>query len=935
MSDIFYCGLPIIIFPAECGIVFHYFHHESDEYNDNPVNRVNPVKRAFKMKKFKSYWLIIFIFLLIMACGEDERITAFKNVHLVPMTGEKIVESQTVQVKGDRIFKIGPSNQIKIPRNAKVIDGRGAYLMPGMADMHVHLRNDWPLSQLDMYLAHGVTTIRDLGGKEFMRQWRDEIKMGKRSGPTIYAAAPIIYGYEQNSPDLLAEHIPGYDCIKLYSYFSKEDFHKAMQNAKKFDLYTVGHIPFTVGLDGVISEGMDEIAHVEELSFEFIDFDRTRRLQPKDWLPYVIKNAMQQNKMSSGFDIDKINNNQKKRFTAVLDKLKSANIPVCTTLIIDDVIVQKLFEPEKFMAHPQSKYLPVKYKQALMDGKEKHQVQFKGIESLAPFKYQLDKALLVELHRAGIPLVLGTDAGTGTMGIVPGFSLHDELRILVENGFTPYEAIKTGTVNASEVAAAMTGRNDFGTIEVGKRADFILVNKNPLEDVAYIKDNRGVMAAGEWYETAYLRATISPALLPGIPIEGNVIYVRRPDNSFNTDIEIIVGDNFRGKLPDDIDSITASITDSNGITSSLTLPQYRYFEQLRDFSFSLDGPPAIGKYTFTVTSKGLTGTVIDFQTINRTIPRFDINTLSPAEGQILTSKTPNFAWAPVEYPDIEIYYRLIIEEPSGKRVYGTGRVQNMLSHTVPEDILKAGQTYRWRVRSMDSEDWVEMQNRSDSKWLSFTIAEKLDDFRVLAKIYNACESDNSFRTHIDITIGADFTGKLPDDIDSITITGPQGNLPIEKDDFTYFPQFRDFWIGIPGSPEIGTYTFTVTSGNTKGSATDTQSMLRSLPVPDTNTLSPANGETLTSKTSTFSWGAVEYPDVPIYYRLEIWNPSLTERAFASKFAKNMSYTVPTGKLQPGRTYIWRVQVFDSISWDTYQNRGSGEWQTITMAKKLE
>jgi len=543
---------------------------------------------------------------------------------------------------------------------------------------------------------------------------------------------------------------------------------------------------------------------------------------------------------------------------------------------------------------------------------------------------------LVELHRAEIPIVLGTNAGSGKTGIVPGFSLHDELRILVENGFTPYEAIAAGTVNASKVVEAMTGKNDFGTIEVGKRADFILVNRKPLENVSHIRDYRGVMAAGQWYEAAYLQATISPALQSGIPIDANVIYVRRPDNSFSTDIEIIIRENFPGKLPEDIDSISVSITDSKGISSPLPLPQYRYFEQFRDFWFSLDGPPKIGKYTFTVTSKGLTGTATDYQIVNRRIPRFDTNTLFPAEGHILTSKTPTFAWAPVEYPDTEIYYRLIIEEPSGKRVYGTDRVPNRLSHTVPEDILKPGRPYRWRVRAMDSGDWGEMQNRSDSPWLRFTMAEKSDDFQVLAKIYNVRESDNRFRTHFDIVIGENFAGKLPDEIDSIIITGPRANLPIKKDDFTYFPQLRVFWFAIPGSPETGTYTFTVTSSNMKGSATDTQSVLRTLPIPDTGPFSPAHGETLASRTPTFSWGAVEYPEAPIYYRLEIWNPAITERAFVSKLAKNMlSYTVPPGKLQPGRTYIWRVVVFDSISWDNYQNRASGRWQTITMAEKLE
>ncbi|NNL75181.1 MAG: amidohydrolase family protein, partial [Desulfobacterales bacterium] len=510
------------------------------------------------MEKFKSYWLIIFIFLLSIACREDERVTAFKNVNLVPMTGEKIVEGQTVLVKGDRILKIGSSNQTNISRNTKVIDCRGAYLMPGLADMHVHLRKDWPISQLDMYLVHGVTTIRDLGGKDFMRQWREEVKLGKRSGPTIYVAAPIVYGYEKNAPNLLPERIPGYDCIKLYSYFSKEDFHEAMQKAKKLDLYTVGHIPFAVGLNDVISEGMDEIAHIEELIFEFMDFDRTRILQPKEWLPFIIENALQQNIIPSDFDISKLNSAQRKRFTTVIDKLKSTNIAVCTTMVIDDVIVQKLFTPQKFRARPDHKFLPPVYKQAFLDGKEKHQVQFKGIEKLAPFKYDLDKMLLVELHRAGIPLVLGTDAGTGAMGIVPGVSLHDELSILVENGFTPYEAIKTSTVNASKVVAAMTGRNDFGTIEVGKRADFILVNKNPLEDIAHFRDNRGVMAGGQWYESAYLKGIVSPAIIPGIPFAGIIKNVHEPDNTSRTYVELVMLDKSKNNLPDAIETITVT-----------------------------------------------------------------------------------------------------------------------------------------------------------------------------------------------------------------------------------------------------------------------------------------------------------------------------------------------------------------------------------------
>jgi len=117
-----------------------------------------------------------------------------------------------------------------------------------------------------------------------------------------------------------------------------------------------------------------------------------------------------------------------------------------------------------------------------------------------------------DLLRSGGPvlLLLGTDSGTGGMGIVPGYSIHDELRILVENGFSPYEAIAAGTVNAAIVVDRMTGDGNFGAIEEGKRADLILVGGNPLEDVGNIREPLGVMAAGRWYSQETLAELIAP-----------------------------------------------------------------------------------------------------------------------------------------------------------------------------------------------------------------------------------------------------------------------------------------------------------------------------------------------------------------------------------------------------------------------------------------
>jgi imidazolonepropionase-like amidohydrolase len=467
-----------------------------------------------------SFIAAAFLVLICSGCSvRKDQVTAFINVNLIPMTDETTVTDQTVLVKGKTIIAIGPSNLVAIPENANVIEGAGAYLMPGLTDMHMHTRddwlsNDWPVSPLKLYLANGVTTIRDFGPKgrspDYALHWRDEIKKGKRSGPTIYAAGPILYGPIEDPQRIVREQkAQGFDFIKLYSFLSKEEFYEAVTTAKQLDMYTAGHIPFSVGLNSVLTAGMHEIAHIEELDFELLDFDRNKKMRPKQWFFYLTEAAVKQYEASFGLDIEDLKKRHGEAISVVISKLQSTDISICTTLVVGEIIVRKLFEPEAFLVRPENRYLPKWYMEAFYQGKEKHQVQFRGNEGLAPFKYTMEKILLSELRKAGIRLLLATDAGTGGMGIVPGFSIHDELRILTENGFTPYEAIATGTVNASRVVKAMTGVDDIGTIEVGKRADLILVNENPLKDVANIKDLRGVMAAGRWYSKETLEEMIS------------------------------------------------------------------------------------------------------------------------------------------------------------------------------------------------------------------------------------------------------------------------------------------------------------------------------------------------------------------------------------------------------------------------------------------
>ena len=688
------------------------------------------MKRAFNFLT-----AVALLFLIITNCStgmpqvttsssseRNQQVTIFKNINLVPMTDEKIVKDQAVLVKGKMIIEIGSSKHVKIPENAIVIDGAGAYLMPGLADMHMHIRpgwlSDYPVSPLKLYLANGVTTIRCFGpgggSGQYVLRWRDEIAEGKRIGPTIYSCGPILYGPVKNPRGVVrAQKDQGFDFIKLYSFVSEEEFHEAIATAKKLGIYTAGHIPFAVGLDGVLSEGMDEIAHIEELDFEFLDFDRSKKLGRMEWFRYLMDVAVQQWGESFDLDTEVLEKKYEATISAVIRKVQSAHVPVCTTLVVGEGIVKKLFEPGAFLTRPETEYLPPWYLYEFRQGKEKHQVMFRGHEDFAPFKHAMERVLLRRLKKAGVLLLLSTDAGTGGMGIVPGFSIHDELNILTENGFTPYEAIAAGTINASKVVEAMTGVDEFGTIEVGKRADLLLVNENPLEDIVHIKDLRGVMTAGRWYDAVALQKMSTP----GIPLTVAIKNSHEPDKSLKTNIEIVIGKGFSGNLPDDIDTIT--VTGPKG-DLPIGKDDFIYIAQLREFFFRLPGSPEIGTYTFKVTSGTMSGSATDIQTVVRTIPLPDMRTFSPAIGATLHPNTPTFSWGAVK-GTISIFYRLEIYKQHGGRVYSTRYVEGMLSHTVPEGILKPGQTYRWRVRVADGDTWARVQNRSCSDWLSFSV----------------------------------------------------------------------------------------------------------------------------------------------------------------------------------------------------------------------
>jgi hypothetical protein len=271
----------------------------------------------------------------------------------------------------------------------------------------------------------------------------------------------------------------------------------------------VGHIPYAVGLEGSLAGGMDEIAHVEELIYEFFNFERAQTLSPEQWTAVIIQSVLEEYDFSGEGFLEDFREANLLTVEEITTSLLAYDAPVSTTLVVDEIVVLKNFQAEDFLARPENIYFEEGYLASYLDGNEKHLNQCRGVEEVCAAKAAIDLWILQELHQAGVTLVLGTDAGTGGMGIVPGFSVHDELAILVENGFAPYEALQTATVNASLVAEEMTGEGDFGTIQEGMRADLILLQENPLQDISALRDLQGVMAGGWWYSRTALEELIS------------------------------------------------------------------------------------------------------------------------------------------------------------------------------------------------------------------------------------------------------------------------------------------------------------------------------------------------------------------------------------------------------------------------------------------
>lgn len=418
---------------------------------------------------------LIMAAVLVVATRDQPGAIAFVDVSVVPMDSERVLERQTVIVRDGSIAELGAADRIAVPRGAQRIEGRGRFLMPGLTDMHAHLHS---AHEFPLYLANGVTTVYNLMGAPAHLRWREQIATGKVVGPTIYTCGPLINHAETaaEAEEIVEAHSKtGYDSIKIYSDVSKEAYPVLVAAARSRHLLVVGHIPRAVGLAAVLA-ARQPIAHAEEYVYTFFDWNVD--------------------------DVGKI--------PEAVAATREADVPVILTLVLYDHILRQAEDLPAFLTRPEIQHMTPWSRETWKPGQNRYNPMNSSPKSLRFLRQSLamQKTLAKDLHRAGVKVLVGTDSMLP--GVVPGFSVLEELRILVEIGLTPFETLRAATRYPGEFLSATA---EFGTIAVGKRADLLLLEANPLAAVTNVERRVGVMARGRWLAEAALQEML--AQIPG------------------------------------------------------------------------------------------------------------------------------------------------------------------------------------------------------------------------------------------------------------------------------------------------------------------------------------------------------------------------------------------------------------------------------------
>lgn len=432
------------------------------------------------------------VLLLVVAGTALAESTAFINVNVIPMTVETVETGQTVVVAEGRIVAMGPVASMPVPEDAQVVDGTDRFLVPGLAEMHAHVppaNSDALGRYFSLFVANGVTTVRGMLGHESHLELRDELLSGQVFGPRLITSGPSLNGRTVSSVDdaerqVRAQHAAGYDFLKIHPGLRAAEFEAIATVAKQLNMLFAGHVTVAVGLEAAMKSGMATIDHLDGYMAAMLP-----------------ANADTSGGFGGRFGVLLAGQADSERIPALARKTAAAgtwNVPtnVLIEQLINDTSITELTNRDDM------RYMPPETVQRWAEAKRQTLAERGFTAEVAAKAIDLRRRLIRALHDEGAGLLLGSDAPQ--IFNVPGFSLHFELENMVAAGLSPYEALRMGTANVLEFMPHINS----GTVEVGRNADLILLDANPLEDIRNSRRIHGVMLRGQWLPGSVLKQRI-------------------------------------------------------------------------------------------------------------------------------------------------------------------------------------------------------------------------------------------------------------------------------------------------------------------------------------------------------------------------------------------------------------------------------------------
>ena len=435
-------------------------------------------------------------------------------------TGARSKSDETVLIAGTRITAVGKTSEVKLPAGATVVDGTGKFLIPGLSDMHVHW---YDKDYLPLFIANGITSIRMMWGLPLHHEWRQQIEQGSLIGPRLLIASAIVDGPKPIWPGSITASnaaegreavsqakAAGADFVKVYSLLPRDAYFAIADEAKKQGIPFAGHVPVSVTAEEASAAGQTTIEHLtgvlQACSSNEVELLKSAQGALEKILtttnPPLSIVAEEQHEERLALETY-----SQTKAGEVFAEFKKNHTWQCPTLTVLR-IATFADDPSFFTNDVRLKYMPPEalYYWGRFGNDGRTMSEASHDPELARKVFQKELEMVGTMHRAGVDILAGTD--TLNPFCYPGFSLHDELGLLVRAGLTPMEALQTATLNA---ARFMGREKELGTIEPGKLADLVLLDADPLQDIRNTTKIRAVFANGRLFDRSALDRFLSDA----------------------------------------------------------------------------------------------------------------------------------------------------------------------------------------------------------------------------------------------------------------------------------------------------------------------------------------------------------------------------------------------------------------------------------------